>query len=113
MWTHRRFTWHVPNASLELYDQVDAILQAAMDETPQFFHSAWIGGSALGVMEFGLTISDRDRWWVGRRARQLSERLRQGTNLPVTLVHEEPEKLPPHPNRGKYRLRRLKGAQGG
>ncbi len=79
-----------------------------MSETPQFFRNGWIGGGALGIMEFGVTISDRDRWWVGRRARLLSEQLRKETDLPVTLMHEEPEKLPAHRNRGKYRLRRLR-----
>lgn len=110
MWTHRKFTWHVPGAGPQLHEQVRAVLQAAMDQTPQFFRNAWIGGGALGVLEFGVTVSDRDRWWVGRRVRLLSEQLRKATDLPVTLAHEEPEKLPPHPNRGKYRLRRRKKA---
>lgn len=96
-----------------LTGQVRDTLQAAMDETPQFFHNAWIGGRALGLLEFGLTISDRDRWWVGRRARLLCEQLRKETDLPVTLVSEEPEKLAPHRNRGKYRLRRGKKATSG
>lgn len=113
MWTHRRFVWHVTGAEPELYEQVRAVLQAAMDATPQFFRDAHINGDALGIMEFGITISDRDRWWVGRRARLLSEQLRKGTSLPVTLIHDEPQKLPPHPNRGKYRLRRRKKANSG
>lgn len=92
----------------KLKEQVHAVLQAALDETPQFFRNARIDGSALGILEFGVTISDRDRWWVARRARMLSEQLRKHTDLPATLIPEEPVKLPPHPNRGKYRLRRLR-----
>ena len=117
MWTHRRFVWHVAEPDRQkmtnLTAQVHDVLQAAMDETPQFFRDAWVGGSALGILEFGLTVSDRDRWWVARRARLLSEQLRKQTNLPVTLMHEEPQKLPAHRNRGKYRLRRMRRSTGG
>lgn len=117
MWTHRRFTWHVaepdPAQMSMLTGQVRDTLQAAMDTTPQFFHNAWIGGGSLGILEFGVTVSDRDQWWVARRVRLLCEQLRKSTDLPMTLVHEEPEKPPAHRNRGKYRLRRMKGARGG
>lgn len=117
MWTHRIFTWHLaepdPQKMTDLTGQVRNTLQEAMNTTPQFFRNAWIGGGSLGVLEFGVTISDRDRWWVGRRARLLCDQLRKHTDLPVTLVHEEPEKLPAHRNRGKYRLRRRKKATSG
>jgi hypothetical protein len=112
VWTHRQFVWHVVEPDqvkmAHLTGQVHDVLQTVMDDTPQFFRNAWVGGGALGILEFGVTVSDRDRWWVGRRARMLSEQLRKHTDLPVTLVAEEPVKLPPHPNRGKYRLRRLR-----
>jgi hypothetical protein len=94
----------------ELTGQVRDVLQAQMTATPQFFHDGWIGGSALGVLEFGVTISDRDQWWVARRARLLLDELRKHTDLPLVLVSETKNKPLPHRNRGKYRLRRRKKA---
>lgn len=112
MWTHRRFTWHYvcdsPSQATLLSEQVRQVLQAAMDDTPQFFRDATINGVSLGVLEFEMTISDRDQWWVGRRARFLAEQLRRRTDLPLNLVDEQRVKLAPHVNRGKFRLRRLR-----
>lgn len=118
MWCHRRFTWrYTCNTSDQvtlLASQVQEVLQEALDATPQFYRDAEITGMAFGILEFGVIISDRDQWWVGRRARFLVDEFRKHTKLPLEQVSEERVKLPPHPNRGKYRLRRLqKGAQGG
>lgn len=114
MWTHRRFVWHYvepdPQRMSELTGQVRDVLQAQMTATPQFFHDGWIGGSALSILEFGVTISDRDQWWVARRARLLLDELRKHTDLPPTLGPAVKEKPLPHRNRGKYRLRRRRKA---
>lgn len=66
----------------------------------------------MGILEFQVTISDRDQWWVARRARFLVDAIRKETDLPLALVSEEKAKLPPHPRRGKYRLRRMRKATG-
>jgi hypothetical protein len=112
MWCHRRFTWHYTcNASEQAFAlalQVRGVLEQLVAETPQFFHDAAVTGMAFGVLEFQVTISDRDQWWVARRARFLVDALRQQTELPLMLVNEQKAKLSPHPNRGKYRLRRLR-----
>lgn len=117
MWTHRKFTWHYvekdPQKMTYLTGQVRAVLQEQMSATPQFFHDGWIGGAALNILEFGVTISDRDQWWVARRARFLMDELRRHTDLPLVLVAETRQKPVAHSNRGKYRLRRRKKATSG
>jgi hypothetical protein len=115
--THRRFTWHVAEPDqdrlLVLADQVRDTLAAAVADTPQFFSDPWVGGAAVGVLQFRVTIHDRDQWWVGRRARLLVEQLRQRTDVQLDMVTEEQVKLPPHMVRGKWRLRRLARARAG
>lgn len=117
MWTHRRVTWHLTEVATDqakdLADQVTQVMKDQMVKTPQFFHQGWMNGSALGMLEFGLVISDRDQWWVGRRARMLTDELRKHTDLPLALVSMQMVKPPPHPNRGKYRLRRMRKANSG
>lgn len=118
MWTHRRFIWRytcdAPEQAFLLATQVRDVLQAALSDTPQFYRDAAITGMAFGVLEFEIVISDRDQWWVGRRARSLIDELRKHTQLPLEQVSEEKVKLVPHMNRGKYRLRRLRReTQGG
>lgn len=118
MWTHRRFTWRYtcdrPEQALALAGQVKAVVEDLMVATPQFYRDGSITGMAYGMLEFALTVSDRDQWWVARRARFLVDELRKRTELPLNLVSEERVKLAPHPFRGKYRLRRLRReAQGG
>lgn len=112
MWTHRQFIWNYaepdPRRMTLLTGQVRDVLGSQMSATPQFFHDGWIDGQALGVLEFGVTISDRDQWWVARRARFLTDELRKCTDLPLVLVAESKHKPLPHRNRGRYRLRRLR-----
>lgn len=112
MWTHRRFTWQVtesaPGAAQSWGGQVVPVLARLMDELPQFYRDAQVSGFALGRFNFSVTISDRDQWWVARRARFLIDELRKETDLPLELLAEEKVKLPPHTRRGKYRLRRLR-----
>lgn len=110
MWTHRRFTWrYVPEKPVDLDPlvlQVADVLGSLCADTPQFFRDPLIQGMSFGILEFQVTISDRDRWWVARRARFLMDALRKQTQLPLRLVTEEQVKLVTHSNRGKYRLRR-------
>lgn len=110
MWTHRRFTWrytpHTKTDLTPLVAQVCAMVGALVQATPQFYRDAKIGGMAFGVLEFSVTISDRDQWWVGRRARLLVDKIRTETSIPLDLVIEVSEKLPVHMNRGKWHLRR-------
>lgn len=118
MWCHRRFTWRYTCGASErafvLAAQVREVLEQALTDTPQFYRDAAITGMAFGVLEFQVTISDRDQWWVARRARFLLDQLRKRTEVPLLLVAEEKVKLVPHNNRGKYRLRRLhREASGG
>lgn len=112
MWTHRRFTWQVQcpdhNMSWVWANQVKPVLSRLVKDTPQFYRDAWLSGMAMGALNFQVTISDRDQWWVGRRARFLIDELRKNTDLPLHLLSEDKAKLAPHPNRGKYRLRRLR-----
>lgn len=112
MWTHRRFTWQVScpdhDQAWVWAAQVKPVLARLSKDTPQFYHDAWMSGMALGSLNFQVTISDRDQWWVARRARFLVDELRKNTDLPMHLVTEDNEKLPPHPRRGKYRLRRIR-----
>ena len=114
MWTHRRFTWrYIPKDQTDLdplVRQVAGVLGHLCGDTPQFYHDAKIQGMSFGVLEFAVTISDRDQWWVTRRARFLVDAVRRETDLPLNLVNEERVKLPPHKNRGKYRLRRMRKA---
>lgn len=111
MWTHRRFTWRytcdAPEQAFQLASQVKEVLESALDQ-PQFFRDAAITGMAFGVLEFEITISNRDQWYVAIKARELIDELRKRTDVPLELVSEERVKLSPHGNRGKYRLRRLR-----
>lgn len=110
MWTHRRFTWQITTTNhdqLTIWaNQVRPVLKRLVTETPQFYRNAWLSGMNLGTLNFQVTISDRDQWWVARRARFLVDELRKGTDLPLHLLVEDKAKLPPHPNRGKYQRRR-------
>jgi hypothetical protein len=117
VWTHRRFTWQVqcPDHDMALVwaQQVRPVLQRLMNDTPQFYRDAWMSGMALGLLNFQVTISDRDQWWVARRARFLIDELRKHTDLPLHLLSEDKTKLPAHPNRGRYRLRRQRRENAG
>jgi hypothetical protein len=112
VWTHRRFTWrYVPAKPADLVPlvrEVAQVLGRICQETPQFYRDARIGGMSFGILEFSVTISDRDRWWVGRRARFLVDAIRRETSLPLDLVSEEQAKLPVHMNRGKWHLKRAR-----
>ena len=66
---------------------------------------------SFGILEFRVTISDRDRWWVGRRARFLVDAVRAETDLPLDLVSEEQTKLTVHMNRGKWHLKRARARE--
>jgi hypothetical protein len=115
MWTHRRFTWQVTCPDHNMIQvwatQVKPVLAKLMQDTPQFYRDGWMSGTFLGALHFQVTISDRDQWWVNRRARLLVDELRKKTDLPIQLMTQDKVKLPPHPNRGKYRLRRRKKAE--
>lgn len=115
MWTHRRFTWrYVPEKPVDLVplvQEVAEVLDQKCQETPQFYRDARIGGISFGILEFGVTISDRDRWWVVRRARFLVDAIRQETKLPLDLVSEDCDKLPVHMNRGKWHLKRARARE--
>lgn len=116
MWTHRRFTWRYraadPAALDQFVDQATAVLARLCEQLPQFYRDpADPSGMAFGILEFSVTISDRDRWWVARRARFLVDELRRDSDLPLGLMSEESRKLPVHMSRGKWRLRRLARAR--
>lgn len=108
-WTHRRFTWRLDvgaaEKAFELAKQVKEVLSASVNGEPKHFRDAKISGMAYGLLEFACTISDRDRWWVGRRARLLADVLRAQTHVPLDLVAEDRVKLPAHMHRGKRWLR--------
>lgn len=115
MWTHRRFTWRYtpkdPADLVALVREVAQVLGRKCQETPQFYHDALIGGMSFGILQFSVTISDRDQWWVVRRARFLVDAIRRDTRLPLDLVSEEQAKLPVHMNRGKWHLKRARARE--
>lgn len=113
-WTHRRFTWRLHAQGLDLDTlefQVREVLEDAINNEPKHYRDAGVWGAALGVLEFSVIVSDRDRWWVGRRVRLFGEALRLNTELPLELVSSEFVKLPAHRNRGKYVLARQRREQ--
>jgi hypothetical protein len=109
VWTHRRYMWRwtpPTPADAEVFgDQARAVLQVALDEFPVNYSAAVVRGMAFGVLEFAIVISDRDQWWVGRRARLLVEELAKGTEIPLELVSVDKVKLEPHMHRGRRWLR--------
>lgn len=76
-----------------------SLLRRMIEELPQFFSNLEDSGAALGLGEISVTISDRDLWWVGRRARLLTQDMNKLAG--VWLVNEQRTKLPAHnhPNR--------------
>ena len=116
MWTHRRYTWrYVPDIATDaevLGVQVRAVLETVMEEFPQNFYNAEIRGMAFGVLEFEVVVTDRDQWWVGRRARILLEEFSKFTDVPLQLVSEEKVKKPAHMHRGARWLRARDREQG-
>ena len=109
MWTHRRYIWRytpdVPTDAEDMAVQVRAVLDNVLEEFPKNFYDAVIRGMSFGVLEFEVVITDRDQWWVGRRARILLTEFSKLTDVPLELVSEETAKKPPHPHRGKRWLR--------
>ena len=108
MWIHRRYTWHCDPAAVA---DVAALLRLRATERPQNFSDVSEGGTALGLGEVSLVVSDRDQWWIRRRVRLLTEDLKILTG--TVLTNEVSVKLPPHnhPNRAA-RWRKKEAADG-
>lgn len=96
MTTYRRYMWH---CDPDKTDRALLLLRRVVEEMPQFFRDLEVTGQAFGLSELSITICDRDIWWVGRRARLLTEDLWKLAG--VQLANEHKVKLPPHnhPNR--------------
>ncbi len=70
-------------------------------ETSWWFTDPVVRGQGLGVLQAEFQVAARDQWWAHKRAMRLME----SVAWPLTVPTPEWEALPPHENRGSYRIR--------
>src|SRR5262245_2390524 len=70
-----------------------------------WYNEPRVDGEALNTFSFSFTVSARDQWWVHRRAMNLAEACYYAIGLGPSKIPEPFwELLPPHTNRGRYRV---------
>jgi hypothetical protein len=99
MTCHRRytFTFHVETG----HQHVRRELTAACEQY-WWYSEPTVRGRGLGVMQVEFQVAARDQWWAHRRAMSLAEAAVHKLKLEVPVP--EWETLPPHANRGRYRV---------
>lgn len=109
--TRRRFLWHYwPEVAQDaefLAGQVQVVLDRFCDEWPEYYSDRMVHGYSLGLVEFAVTVTSRDQWWVAKRVRRLLTALK-ATELPVLDLFEQSFKLAPHTHRGKTYLEEVR-----
>ena len=81
------------------HSQVFHNLQAACDERT-WLRDPEVRGRGLGVVQVVFLVSARDQWWAHKRAMTVMTE----AAWPMDVAVPEWENLPPHMNRGGYRL---------
>lgn len=97
MTCHRRYTF-----TFELADGHQHILDRlnAACERYWWFCCPEVQGAALGVLQAEFQVSARDQWFAHKRAMDLMTTVAWPSPVPVPTW----ETLPPHTNRGRYRV---------
>lgn len=102
MTAHRRYTF-LDDSGITDHSRIRDILQHAC-ETSWWFNEpeVTVEGSSL---QFSFTVSGRDQWWAHKRAMDLADRVYRGLKLgPARVPVPLWEPLPPHMNRGRFRV---------
>ena len=98
MTCHRRYTFTLAGDSG--HNRILHNLQEACDQH-HWFRDPEVRGRGLGVIQATFIVSARDKWWAHRRAMTLMEQ----AVWPLDVPTPDWEPLPPHMNRGGYRIR--------
>lgn len=101
MTCHRRYTF---TFQVEVgYDHVQRYLDQACDDY-WWYSEPRVRGRGLNVLQVEFQVAARDQWWAHKRAIDLMEKAiySLGVELPIPVPEWEP--LPPHTNRGSYRV---------
>lgn len=103
MTCHRRytFTFHVEAGHKHVLDE----LQKAC-EMYWWYTDPVVRGNGLGVLQAEFQVAARDQWWAHKRAMNLMEQAVYSLGLEMPVPTPEWETLPPHSNRGHYRMYR-------
>jgi hypothetical protein len=98
---HRRYTFTFP---VEVgHKHVQLQLEQAC-QTYWWYSEPKVRGNGLGVLQVEFQVAARDQWWAHKRAMSLMERAVYSLGLDIPVPTPEWEVLPPHSNRGRYRV---------
>lgn len=104
MTTHRRYFFQHPGEIEGVHDQVLLLLRH-MCEKYWWYNEPEVTGAAFNRMTFSFEVCGRDQWWCHRRAIWLAIRCYEAMGMGDTRVPTPMwENLPPHENRGRYRV---------
>lgn len=104
MTTHRRYFFQHPGEIEGVHDQVLALLRHEC-ERRWWYNEPEVTGAAFNRMTFSFEVCGRDQWWCHKRATDLGGLVYETLGMtrkqvPVPMW----ENLPPHENRGRYRV---------
>ena len=105
MTCHRRYTFTYPDSwDRGGYSKILDHLQQACDRD-WWFTLPVVAGESEGTLVFSFTVAGRDKWWVHHRAMELAIDCFYTVGLNEASVPMPTwEPLPPHTNRGRYRV---------
>lgn len=105
MTTHRRYFFQHPGEyDAGNHDQILALLQHQC-ESKWWFNEPEVMGAPFKRLTFSFEVCGRDQWWCHRRAMGLAQKVYESLGLRDTQVPVPMwENLPPHENRGRYRV---------
>jgi hypothetical protein len=108
MTTHRRYWFVHPgqSPSPEAHSKTLEIMQRWCEKY-WWYNEPKTEGEPFDRFSFSFTVTARDQWWVHRRAMKLAEACYYALGVPPSKIPDPLwEVLPPHTNRGRYRVPR-------
>jgi hypothetical protein len=100
------YTWTVhyndPLMAYAVQERIDQGIRTWMMMHPQKYSNGWMGGSDLGLLQVGMTVTGRDQWWAHRLAMEFAVALAVKAKVRLSVVADpDPATLTPHPFRGR------------
>lgn len=97
-------TWEYSPTASQDPGEIAAMIRRTLDEFcqdwGQYYADPGVDGWELGRIQFGVTVTSRDQWWVGRRAKRVLSAIRAFTDVDIDLVKQvSVDRLPPHDHR--------------